>query len=65
MTWVVLPVTYAVIRPQDENINWVCGLDNRQNRIPPLFYLALVMLAYPIVLYVPTHFALNALFGRS
>lgn len=65
LAWVVLPVTYAVIRRGDENINWVCGLGKRQNRIPPLVYLALAMLAYPIGLYLPTHFALNALFAGS
>lgn len=65
LAWFVLPVTYAVIRPGDENINWVCGLGKRQNRIPPLVYLALAMLAYPIGLYLPTHFALNALFAGS
>lgn len=65
LAWFVLPVTYAVIRPGDENINWVYGLNKRQNRIPPLVYLALAMLAYPIGLYLPTHFALNALFARS
>ena len=65
LAWVVLPVTYAVVRPGDENINWVYGLGKRQNRIPPLVYLALTMLAYPIGLYLPTHFALNALFAGS
>jgi hypothetical protein len=62
---VVLPVTCAVVRPGDENINWVYGLDERQKRLPPLVYLALVMFAYPLGLYLPTHFALNALFARG
>ena len=65
LAWIVLPVTYALIRPGDENINWVYGLDKRQNRIAPLVYLAFVMLAYPLGLYLPTHFALNAFFARS
>lgn len=65
LAWIVLPVTYAVVRPGDENINWVYGLDERQKRLPPLVYLALVMLAYPLGLYLPTHFALNALFVRG
>lgn len=65
LAWVVLPVTYAVVRPNDENINWVYGLDRRQKRLPPLVYLALVMLAFPVGLYLPTHFALSALFARG
>lgn len=65
LAWIVLPVTYAVLRPGDENINWVCGLDGRQKKLPPLVYLALVMLAFPIGLYLPTHLALNALFARG
>ena len=65
LAWIVLPVTYALIRPGDENINWVYGLDKRQNRIAPLVFLAFVMLAYPLGLYLPTHFALNAFFARS
>lgn len=65
LAWIVLPMTYAAVRPGDENINWVYGLDARQKRLPPLLYLALVMLAYPIGLYLPTHFALNALFARG
>jgi hypothetical protein len=64
LAWLVLPVTYAVVRPGDENINWVYGPGERQKRLPPLVYLALVMLAYPVAIYVPTHFALNALFAR-
>ena len=62
---IVLPVTYTVVRPGDENINWVYGFGERQRRLPPRMYLGLVMLAYPLVIYLRTHFALNALFGRG
>ncbi len=60
LAWIVLPVTYAVVRPHDENINWVYGLGKRQTRISPPTYLVLLMLAFPLVVYVPTHFALKA-----
>jgi hypothetical protein len=63
LAWIVLPLTYAVLRPGDENINWVRGVGERQNKLPPLVYLALLMLAFPIGLYLPTHFALDALFA--
>lgn len=65
LAWVVLPFTYAVTTPQDENINWVRGPDKVQQRMPPLVWLALLMLAFPIALYIPTHFAMRALFAPS
>jgi hypothetical protein len=65
LAWVVLPFTYAVTTPRDENINWVRGPDKMQRRMPPLVWLALLMLAFPIGLYVPTHVALRALFAPA
>lgn len=65
LAWIVLPVTYAVLRPQDENVNWVYGLGARQTRYSPRTYLAIVMLAAPIVVYLPTHFTLKVLFSVS
>ena len=64
LAWIVLPITYAAVRPGDENINWIYGLDQRQKSLPPLVFLALAMLAYPLGLYLPTHFVLSALFAR-
>ena len=63
LAWIVLPVTYAVVRPADENINWVYGFGERQKRLPPLVYLALLMIGFPLAVFLPTHFALKALFG--
>jgi hypothetical protein len=65
VAWIVLPLTYAVLRPGDENINWVLGFGKRQERLPPLVYLALLMLAFPASIYIPTHWALNAIFGAG
>ena len=62
LAWFVLPVTYAVTSPSDENINWVRGPGELQRRIPPLAWLGLLMLAFPAGLYVPTHFVLDAIF---
>ena len=61
LAWIVLSLTYAVVRPQDENINWVRGFGERQTRIPPRAFLALLMLAFPTCLYLPTHYVLSAL----
>jgi hypothetical protein len=62
LAWIVLPVTYAVVRPHDENINWVYGLGPRQSRLSPRIYLLLLMLSFPALVYLPTHFALKTWF---
>ena len=65
LAFIVLPVTYSVVRPGDENINWVRGLSERQKRLPPLVYLALLMIGFPLCLYLPTHFMLKIFFGPT
>ena len=61
---VVLPVTYALTEPAD-NVNWVYGPGSApQARIGPRVYLALLMLFFPVVVYLPTHLLLRALFGE-
>lgn len=65
LAWVVLPFTYAVTTPADENINWVRGPDKLQHRVAPLVWLAFLMLAFPAGLYLPTHYALQAFFARA
>ena len=62
---VVLPVTYWLTDPAD-NVNWVHGPGSQpQTRIDPRAYLALTMVFFPVVIYVPTHLLLRALFGRG
>lgn len=61
----VLPLTYALTTPQ-ENVNWVYGLwGGPQQRIPRLAYLGLLMLLLPALVYLPTHLALEGVFGHS
>jgi hypothetical protein len=58
---VVLPLTHAVTAPAD-NVNWVYGPGSTpQTRIGTRTYLALVMLFFPLVVYLPTHLLLRAL----
>ena len=62
---VVLSVTYWVTDPQD-NINWVYGPGHtRQSWMHPLAYLALVMVFFPVVVYLPVHLLLRTLFGSA
>ena len=59
---VVLPITYAVSDPAD-NINWVFGPGNKpQHYLPQLLYLALLMIFFPLVIYLPAHWILSRLF---
>lgn len=64
LAWVVFPLTYALTDPQ-ENINWVFGPGGRPQRwLPPRVYLGLLLIVFPLIVYVPTHLVLSALFGR-
>ena len=64
LAWVVFPFTYAVTDPK-ENIHGVFGPGVRpQRRLPPRVYLGLLLIVFPLIVYVPTHFLLQALFGR-
>ena len=62
--WIVLPICYFGWGPV-KNINWVWGpFDKPQDRMNPYLYLGVCMVAYPALLYGPTHFALKFLFRR-
>jgi hypothetical protein len=61
---VVLPLTYLLVDPEVENVNWVFGWGAKpQTRVPPLAYLGGIMVGSPIVVFFPTHLLLQALFG--
>jgi hypothetical protein len=51
---VVLPVTYWLTDPA-ENVNWVHGLVRPQTALPPWAYVALLIIAFSLVLYLPPH----------
>ena len=62
LAWVVLPASYFLTKPS-ENVNGVYGPGGGpQKWMPASLYLALLMLAFPLVLYLPTHFLLKKLF---
>jgi hypothetical protein len=48
------------------NINWVYSPsdDAPQTFLPPMLYLATMILLYPLLVYLPTHLTLSALFSR-
>ena len=52
---VVLPLSYLVSNPQ-ENVNWVYGFgQNPQKILPAPLFVILLMLLFPLVVYLPTH----------
>ena len=63
LTLVVLPITYWLADPQVDNINWVFGFGTEQQHvIPPLIYLGLWMLAWPLLVFLPSHIVLKQVF---
>ncbi|HXZ31327.1 MAG TPA: hypothetical protein VEH30_03530 [Terriglobales bacterium] len=58
LTWIVVPINYFW-RPQF-NVNWARGLFFRQQQVVPGFlYLAAYLIVVPLVVYFPTHLALQ------
>jgi hypothetical protein len=59
---VVLPLSYLVSNAQ-ENVNWVYGFgQNPQRILPAPLFVILLMLLFPLVIYLPTHLLLIRIF---
>ena len=64
LAWVVLPLTYRLADPKVDNVNGVFGWNSQpQQRMPPLAYLGVMMVFFPLVIYFPTHLLLQHLFS--
>ena len=60
---VTLPASYWLGSPE-KNLNWVYGLGGRrQTRFPPLVYLAMLTAGFLVLVFLPTHWLLQWLFG--
>ena len=63
LAWIVLPASFFLTKPS-ANVNWVYGPGGEpQKWMAASLYLVLLMLAFPLVLYLPTHFLLKKLFN--
>lgn len=61
--WAVLLLAYLFTEPS-ENVNWVHGWGAKAvRRTPGLVHLGIVMLGFPLVVFLPTHLLLTLLFG--
>jgi hypothetical protein len=62
---VALPLSYFFSDPR-ENVNWVYGFGEKpQTRVPALWFLALLIVMFPLAIYLPTHFVLDKVFGHK
>jgi hypothetical protein len=59
---VVLPWSRAVSTPE-RNINWTHGLGPRRSTLSPATYLALLYAAFVVLVFLPTHVLLQALYA--
>jgi hypothetical protein len=59
LAWLVLPATLW-LAPPEKNVNWVRGFGHPPRRGLPLpLHFGLVMLMYPLLIYLPTHLMLR------
>jgi hypothetical protein len=62
---VVLPLSYLFSDPH-RNVNWVYGFGEKpQTRVAKLWFLAFLILMFPLVIYLPTHLVLAKVFGSA
>lgn len=63
VAWLVLPATLW-LTPPEKNVNWVRGFGHPPRTPLPLpWHFALLLVAYPLAIYWPTHWLLERLFG--
>ncbi len=63
--WLVLPLSFWIGQPE-ANINWLWApFGIEQTWMPPLAFLAVSMIAYPLLLYLPTDALLTAWLRRA
>jgi hypothetical protein len=62
LAWLVLPASLW-LTPREKNVNWVRGFGHPPRTPLPLgWHFTFMMLAYPLAIYLPTHWLLARLF---
>ncbi len=62
LCWLVLPASYFFTEPAN-NINWVYGITEiPQTWMPETVYLLLLMVLFPLLIFLPTHILLKMIF---
>jgi hypothetical protein len=61
----VLPLSYLLSNPR-ENVNWVYGFgQNSQKHMPAPLFVILLMLLFPLVIYLSTHLLFARIFRAA
>ncbi|MBS9404209.1 hypothetical protein KG088_11260 [Halomonas sp. TRM85114] len=64
LTWILIPGSYLFTEPE-RNINWVHGpFGQPQSVVDPLLYVGVLMMLWPLVLYLPVHWLTLVLLRR-
>ena len=64
VAWMIIPISYVVSDPS-ENINWVHGFGREpQTWMPGPLFVGLLMVLFPLGLYLPTHLMLSRIFSE-
>jgi hypothetical protein len=67
--WSVLLLTFFVVTTNDQrragNVNYIFGLDEKepQTWMAPAWWLGVLMILYPVCIYVPSHLLLRTIFS--
>lgn len=62
LAWIVLPLSYLLTDPAD-HVNWVFGFGGKPQRwMPPPLYVMLLMVLFPLLVYLPSHLILKRIF---
>jgi hypothetical protein len=65
LCWIILPLTYLLTDPVD-NINWVFGPPTAdQAVVPNPSFLLILMVLFPVAIYLPTHLVLARFFAKN
>lgn len=65
IAWIILPVSFLFTDPY-RDINWVWGLfGKQQDHLHPYLFFILLMIGYPLIIYLPTHLLLKRLFIKK
>lgn len=63
VAWIVLPFSY-LLTDRSENVNWVHGFgDEPKKWLPAPLYVILLMILFPVAVYLPTHLLLKRVIG--
>ena len=65
LAFIVLLASY-LLATQKENVNWVYGFGEKpQTWMPAPLFVLVLMIAFPLLVYLPTHFLFLKLFGSK